>query len=405
MKIQDCQVDISCQRTASEESELRTTTRVTSQGQWQNFKEMMETFRKEGKALPQDWQQQAGGSWDPLAELSESWSAGALASSGEDRRRRVDLMLQDLITQLFALLAAEKEKAAGTGQGSGSSDPLAGLGGSGGAGGGGGQGGKDCPPGKAVQAVPRSPQIMVLDWESSTSFKVKESESTQVCASGTVRTKDGRCIDFDLEVAMQRSFEAEYQNDSKGSSLVLKDPLVLNFDGKAAELADTRFDFDLDSDGKAESVAGLGRSSAFLALDRNKDGVINNGKELFGADSGNGFADLKAYDSDGNNWIDEADAVYADLRVWRPGSEGNDGKGGKADKAGGQLQTLQEAGVGALWLGSVDSQFSLKDEARETQAQVRQTGLWLSEDGRAGALQQVDLATRPAGSEARSAAA
>jgi len=41
----------------------------------------------------------------------------------------------------------------------------------------------------------------------------------------------------------------------------------------------------------------------------------------------------------------------------------------------------------------VDSQFSLKDKENQLQGQVRQTGVWLAENGQAGALQQVDLAT------------
>ena len=41
------------------------------------------------------------------------------------------------------------------------------------------------------------------------------------------------------------------------------------------------------------------------ALDINEDGKINDGKELFGTASGNGFGDLAAYDQDNNGWIDE----------------------------------------------------------------------------------------------------
>ena len=37
---------------------------------------------------------------------------------------------------------------------------------------------------------------------------------------------------------------------------------------------------------------------------------------MFGALSGNGFADLAAYDEDGNNYIDEADSIFKDLKLW-----------------------------------------------------------------------------------------
>lgn len=45
----------------------------------------------------------------------------------------------------------------------------------------------------------------------------------------------------------------------------------------------------------------------FLALDKNGDSVINDGKELFGAATGQGFKELAIYDSDKNYWIDEND--------------------------------------------------------------------------------------------------
>ncbi len=376
MRIQDCQMDISCQRTASETRESSYVFRVERD---EEFKNMMKSYANDRKIVAQEVEPRSSA----VAVVPESWSSGAIASGDESRRRRVDQLLQEMITRLFAMLTAggkdccchKDEDSTGLpdlGQGKGTSAGASAAGG--------------------APTQPQTPRVWVMTWESETNLKVRESESTTVCASGSVRTADGRCIDFDLEVAMQRQYEADYQRKESGT-WELKDPLVLNFPGKAAELADTRFEFDLDADGDQESVAGLGRGSAFLALDRNGDGAINDGRELFGALSGNGFADLKAYDTDGNNWIDEADAIYSQLRLWQPGADtAAAGKAGQEGQGAG-LQTLQEAGVGALWLGSVQSEFSLKDGDNQQQGQVRQTGVWLAENGEAGSLQQVDLAT------------
>lgn len=46
------------------------------------------------------------------------------------------------------------------------------------------------------------------------------------------------------------------------------------------------------------------------------DGEVNNGSELFGALSGDGYADLDAIDDDGNGWIDAADAATNQLYLW-----------------------------------------------------------------------------------------
>lgn len=236
------------------------------------------------------------------------------------------------------------------------------------------------PEAKQPPATPPAPRpARTLEWSLQGRETISESEQLTVCGSGTIRTADGRCIDFDLDLQLARSEKTERVWGESGK-VELRDPLVLNFAGKAAELSGDRLDFDLDSDGTQESIAGLGRGCGYLVLDRNGNGRVDCGKELFGAQSGDGFADLAAYDGDGNGWIDEADAVFKQLAIWRGGS-GLD-----------QLSGLAEAGVGALWLGQVDSPFTLKGEDGSLLGQMRATGLWLSEAGAVNTMQQIDLA-------------
>jgi hypothetical protein len=207
-----------------------------------------------------------------------------------------------------------------------------------------------------------------------------EVEVTRFDAEGVVKTSDGREISFQLSLEMSREFYQESNVSIRAGDGVRKDPLVINFAGAAAQLTDTKFEFDLDADGKAEQVSFVGSGSGFLALDKNGNGVIDDGSELFGTQSGNGFADLAAYDSDGNQWIDENDAVYSKLRVWSKDAGGTD-----------LLSTLAQRNVGALYLGNVATPFDLKNGANELQGQVRSSGVYLNEDGTAGTLQQVDL--------------
>lgn len=208
-----------------------------------------------------------------------------------------------------------------------------------------------------------------------------EVEVTRFDAEGVVKTSDGREISFKLSLEMSREFYQETNlSIREGDAVRKKDPLVINFAGTAAQLTDAKFAFDLDSDGKSDLVSFVGAGSGFLALDKNGNGVIDNGSELFGTQSGNGFADLAAYDSDGNQWIDENDAAYSKLRIWSKDGGGND-----------QLSTLAQRNVGALYLGNVATPFDLKNGANDLQGQVRSSGVYLNEDGSAGTLQQVDL--------------
>ena len=207
-----------------------------------------------------------------------------------------------------------------------------------------------------------------------------EAERTAFSAQGIVRTADGREIRFDLQLAMARVWHEESNVSLRAGDGRRKDPLVLNFDGKAAELSATRFRFDLDADGTAEDVPLLGGGSGYLALDLNGDGKITSGTELFGPLSGDGYAELAKYDADGNRWIDENDAVFDRLRTWSPAAD-----------TGGTLETLQRRNVGALSLDRLSTPFELRSPGNDSLGAVRSSGIYLTEDGQAGTTQQIDL--------------
>ncbi|MBV5306739.1 MAG: hypothetical protein J0652_08620 [Desulfobulbaceae bacterium] len=208
----------------------------------------------------------------------------------------------------------------------------------------------------------------------------QEYESTSFAAEGKILTEDGQEIDFSVQMNMSRQFYSEQSVSIREGDAVLKDPLVINFDGPAAELTQTKFTFDIDSDGQGDQISFVGGGSGFLALDKNGDGTINNGSELFGAQSGDGFSELSTYDMDGNNWIDENDSIYSSLRIWSKDAEGKD-----------TLVALGQQGVGAIYLGRISTPFSINDTDNTQQGQVRSSGIFVNENGTVGTIQQVDL--------------
>lgn len=208
-----------------------------------------------------------------------------------------------------------------------------------------------------------------------------EREQTSFAAQGSVVTADGKKIDFSLQLQMSRSYYEESRVSLRlGDAAVKKDPLVINFAGTAAQLTDQRFSFDLDGDGSSENVHFATGGSGFLAFDRNGNGKIDDGSELFGPSTGQGFKELAVLDDDGNGWIDENDAAWSGLHVLSKDGDGRD-----------RLLTLAEAGVGALSLASVATPFDLKDSSNRLQAQILASGVYLGEDGSVGSLQQLDL--------------
>lgn len=225
--------------------------------------------------------------------------------------------------------------------------------------------------------APPAPEIG-LEYQRHT--RVHEQEQTRFEARGRVLTRDGQSIDINLSLQMARSITQE-EHEILRVGARLSDPLVINFDGDAAQLSQTRFEFDLDLDGRSDEVPMLAGNRAFLALDRNGDGLINDGSELFGARSGDGFAELATFDDDGNGFIDSGDSVFSRLRLWSPSADG-----------GGSLVTLADQNVGAIWLNSADTEFSLSSGMTESRLGViRSSSIFLSEDGKVGTVQHVDL--------------
>lgn len=210
-----------------------------------------------------------------------------------------------------------------------------------------------------------------------------ESESTAFQAQASVTTADGRSINIDLQLNLSREFMSQSNLRIQGGNQpepVQVDPLVINYDAGTASVTAEKYQFDIDANGTLDEISFVGPGSGFLALDLNNDGTINDGGELFGPKSGNGFSDLANYDTDKNNWIDENDTIYDKLQIWSKDSTGKD-----------VLMALGQQGVGAIYLGNVSTSFALKGDANQTNAQLQRTGIYLNEDGSAGTIQHIDL--------------
>lgn len=208
----------------------------------------------------------------------------------------------------------------------------------------------------------------------------EEQEMASFNGMGMAITEDGREIDFNISFSMSRKL-CEYARISMSQAVGLIDPLVINVDSSVTSISDQNFFFDLDSDGKEEKIANLGAGAGFLAYDKNGDGKIGNGAELFGTKSGDGFKDLAEYDLDNNGWIDENDEIYDKLSVWIRNEDGTD-----------TLLSLKEADVGAINVSSASTDFTHYNSDFAAAAMTRASGVFLKESGGVGLVQQVDLA-------------
>lgn len=164
-------------------------------------------------------------------------------------------------------------------------------------------------------------------------------------------------------------------------------PLVLDLDGDGVStLSKTAgVHFDHDGNGFAEQTGWADAADGMLAFDRNGNGTIDSGAELFGnhtrlADgtvAANGFAALADIDSDHDGDVDSADAGFGGLRVWRDLNS-------NGITENGELLTLQEAGVQSLSVSYTEANTSGTDGNLH-----KQVGSYTRSDGSVAGMDDV----------------
>jgi hypothetical protein len=204
----------------------------------------------------------------------------------------------------------------------------------------------------------------------------EEQQAMAFTARGSAVTADGRRIDLEVDLELYRQVASSRTTRITVGDAPVQDPLVLSF-GALPGISAERVALDLNADGTAEQMPFVAAGNAYLVFDANGDGIVNDGRELFGPTTGDGFGELAAHDVDGNGWIDEADPVFTRLRLWSDTES--------------PLSTLAERGVGAISLARVDTPFRLS--AGENVAQLQSTGVWIGLDATVGTVHRIDLAT------------
>ncbi len=178
-------------------------------------------------------------------------------------------------------------------------------------------------------------------------------------ASGMLQKKAGAgsmritSISVDIEIT-----EIMIQNgQGDGQQVNTADPVVLdlNRDGRISmTTAEDGVRFDITGDGRAEQTAFVSEGDGVLALDRDGDGRITSGLELFGDQHGSadGFLELGKFDDNGDGVINSSDSVFSKLSVMTRSADGSLNVRGLAEYGISQLNLANTSTCEAVEGGS-----------------------------------------------------
>jgi Ca2+-binding RTX toxin-like protein len=174
-------------------------------------------------------------------------------------------------------------------------------------------------------------------------------------------------------------------------------PVVLDLDNSGIRSTPITASFDIDGDGIRDHTAWISGGQAFLALDRNRNGSIDNGAEIsFLNDLPGATTDLEglaAYDSNKDGIFDARDARFGEFLVWQDRNENGISEAG-------ELKSLLEMGIASISLSITKATPS--DEGGQA---ILGTSTFTRSDGTTGAVGDIALRWDQANTSANAAAA
>ncbi len=200
-------------------------------------------------------------------------------------------------------------------------------------------------------------EIKIYNGNSGETYKLDGSTLTVSYNGESITIENFRKGNLGIDLEDKDDPEDEPEDDGNANQH-FSSPLVLDLNGNgitSQSILESTVHFDLDGDGFKEKVGWVEAGDGLLVLDRDQNGTIDNGNELFGNYTkdknsvyyDNGFDALTAYDGNADGVIDAKDDVYHSLSIWQ--DQNQDGIS-QAD----ELKTLADLQIESIDLGAVE---------------------------------------------------
>ncbi|MEM6339703.1 MAG: Ig-like domain-containing protein [Pseudomonadota bacterium] len=236
--------------------------------------------------------------------------------------------------------------------------------------------------GVAYNAQPGGP-----DWDENATAPLQTIDGGRLGVDDSIPLQTlWRYVDADDSMAPVPQSRPDANTDAPPSYGVK--PLVIDMDGDGLELINpyhSPIEIDGDGDGAYDRIGWVSSDDAFLALDRNGDQMISAPSEiLFDQDLPGAqtvVEGLRAYDSNGDAWLDASDARFGEFMVWQ--DRNSDGL-----STSDELRSLSDVGIRRIALTRQDDTFSSDGPLGNT---VFGQAALIWEDGRTGMIGDVEL--------------
>ena len=182
-----------------------------------------------------------------------------------------------------------------------------------------------------------------LVWELGTPLAPGESATLTFYGQRTPEKVGGVDFHHSADISHVDQHDENPHNDHDNVEIKFETPLVLDLNGDGVQTLSIEegVEFDILNNGSKVQTGWVSGEDALLAVDNNGNGQIDARSELFGGNIGEGFGQLKTFDSNNDGLVDSNDAEFSQLQVWQDANEN-----GQTDA--GELTSLESAGVASL---------------------------------------------------------